>query len=338
MTVIKDACNETFTQIVPRRSIAPWWTTKLDELRQEYYKARKQLQKSKIPSNKIARRALFLQARSKYTKAVCQAKYESWRKFIDKQSEENLWKTIEIFKNKHQPQQRLMTTSANHGTRTWEDAADHLLNHFFHRDVVGDDTVAQKKIRRESGRHPGNSRSREVEEGEIQEIIGKLKKKIAPGLDLVENEVLAAAVDQLAPSMATLFNACLAHGVFPTQWKEARLVTVLKGQEKDKGSAASYRPICLLSPVGKVFEKIIKDRIEEHIRISPYQYGFRKGLSTTNAIEQVIRLAQTSGMKKVIIIMVDVASAINSLWWPQILVRLGRGVSGGRSCRGHELL
>ena len=323
MADIIGSSNETFSQITPGKRIAPWWSEKLDELKRECYKARKQHQRAKTQSSKLAKRALFLQARGTYIQAVSQAKHESWHKFVNEQSEENIWKTVKIFRNKHHPR-RLMTTSTMHGTMTWEEAVDHLLNHFFQRDAAGDDTEDQKRIRRESRRNPGNSTSRKIEEEEIKEIIKKLRKKITPGLDCVENEVLVAIADIVTPRITVIFNACLAHGVFPTQWKEARLVTVLKSQDKDKGSADSYRPICLLSAIGKIFEKIIRDRIEEHIQIGPSQYGFKKGSSTTNAIEQVIKLVRSSKEKKVIIVMVDIASAFDSLWWPQILVRLRR--------------
>ena len=134
-----------------------------------------------------------------------------------------------------------------------------------------------------------------------------------------------ATADLMAPSMVTTFNACLRHGVFLPQWKEARLVTVLKGGVRDRGCVSSYRPICLLSTVGKIFERLLRDRIMECVEISPQQYGFTKERCTSDAIERVYALVRSSRCKLAIIITVDVVSAFNSLWWPHIMACLRTG-------------
>ena len=54
-----------------------------------------------------------------------------------------------------------------------------------------------------------------------------------------------AAYYSIAPSLAKLFNSSLAEGVFPQDWKLARVVPVPKNDNL-KNSVPGYRPIYLL--------------------------------------------------------------------------------------------
>jgi len=67
---------------------------------------------------------------------------------------------------------------------------------------------------------------------------------------------------------------------------------------KPSEEASSYRPICLIDALGKVFERLICTRLEEAISssggLSPHQYGFRKCFSTTDAILKVTDIASNA--------------------------------------------
>lgn len=60
--------------------------------------------------------------------------------------------------------------------------------------------------------------------------------------------------------MRDAFNAYLRDGVFPGEWKEASLVLIPK-----LGKPGKYRPICMLGKMGKLFERIVAERI---VRVS----------------------------------------------------------------------
>ncbi|CAB0038342.1 unnamed protein product, partial [Trichogramma brassicae] len=74
-------------------------------------------------------------------------------------------------------------------------------------------------------------------------------------------------------------------------WKRQRLVLLPK-PGKPPEEPSSYRPLCMLDTAGKILERIICDRLEAITEspegLSDHQYGFRKGRSTINAIENVI--------------------------------------------------
>ncbi|XP_025154665.1 uncharacterized protein LOC105190486 [Harpegnathos saltator] len=84
---------------------------------------------------------------------------------------------------------------------------------------------------------------------------------------------------------------CLKEGVFPPEWRRANLVLLPK-EDKASGSASAYRPICLLDEAAKMFERIIADRLVQHMSsegpgLHDRQFGFRPGRSTLDAIQCV---------------------------------------------------
>lgn len=128
--------------------------------------------------------------------------------------------------------------------------------------------------------------------------------------------------------LAGCFSACLSRGVFPAQWKVARLVLIPKGAPMSSvpGVAPKARPICLLSEIGKTFERIIFTRLERFMHTNSIadlangQYGFRKGRSTCDALIAVRKLIKEAMANNNVVLAIglDVANAFNSLPWRTI--------------------
>ena len=64
--------------------------------------------------------------------------------------------------------------------------------------------------------------------------------------------------------LAELFNKCLKESCFPDCWKFSSAVPVLKNVG-ERSTTKNYRPVSLLSEVSKVFEKLVNDRIVDHL-------------------------------------------------------------------------
>ncbi|EDX15286.1 GD17669 [Drosophila simulans] len=108
-----------------------------------------------------------------------------------------------------------------------------------------------------------------------------------------------------------------------------------KDEAGGKGPAnepRSYRPLCLLDIVSKLFERILYARIEliteSPTGLQSQQYGFRKGKSTLDALKAVTVAARKAldsnrwlgGSKEYCaIITLDVKNAFNTARWPNIL-------------------
>ncbi|GBP35560.1 RNA-directed DNA polymerase from mobile element jockey [Eumeta japonica] len=96
---------------------------------------------------------------------------------------------------------------------------------------------------------------------EVQKLVKNLIAKKAPGLDGISNKDIKCFPLSFLSLLVTIFNACLKKCHFPPVWKEAGIPK--SGKPRDFPS--SYRPISLLSGLGKNYEKILKTRLSEHL-------------------------------------------------------------------------
>ena len=90
--------------------------------------------------------------------------------------------------------------------------------------------------------------------------------------------------------LAELFNMCLKESCFPDYWKVSLVVLVFKNVGK-RSTAKNYHPVSSLSEVSKVFEKLVNNRIVDHLEkcslFPDFQYGFRSSRSTADFLTVV---------------------------------------------------
>ena len=77
--------------------------------------------------------------------------------------------------------------------------------------------------------------------------------------------ILKNCVPELSYILAELFNMCLKEFSFPDCWKVSLVVPVLKNVE-ERSTAKTYLPVNLLPVVRKVFEKLVNNRIVDHLQ------------------------------------------------------------------------
>ncbi|CAB0041799.1 unnamed protein product, partial [Trichogramma brassicae] len=171
---------------------------------------------------------------------------------------------------------------------------------------------------------------------ELRGACRRIKDHTAPGPDGVQNAAIKIAIATHPDIFLQVYTACLRTGVFPACWKRQRLVLLPKpGKQPEEPS--SYRPLCMLDTAGKILERLICDRLEAITEspggLSDHQYGFRKGRSTINAIENVIATAREAiagkrwnrGTKKYCaVVTLDVKNAFNLARWNNIHAALRR--------------
>lgn len=134
----------------------------------------------------------------------------------------------------------------------------------------------------------------------------------------------------LRDRIRSCFSRSLESGCFPSEWKQSRLVLLKKSGRPDD-VPSSYRPICLLSEVGKLFERVVASRIHRHLRepdrdLHEAQYGFRVGRSTVDAVlyfRQITEEVLARGGVAVAV-SIDIANAFNSVPWQAILNAMKR--------------
>ena len=95
---------------------------------------------------------------------------------------------------------------------------------------------------------------------------------------------LAASV--IASPLTNLFNRCIETGTYPDAFKTAEVIAVYKSG--DKFTCSNFRPISLISPFSKIFEKCIYKQLYHYFTsrdiLYKHQHGFRKNHSTELAV------------------------------------------------------
>ena len=76
--------------------------------------------------------------------------------------------------------------------------------------------------------------------------------------------LIQVGIEILKFPLANLFNRCLEIGYFSILWKKGKVVIVPKSGKTDFTNVKSYRPITLLSVIGKGSERIILERLHFH--------------------------------------------------------------------------
>ncbi|GFW95079.1 RNA-directed DNA polymerase from mobile element jockey [Trichonephila clavipes] len=105
-------------------------------------------------------------------------------------------------------------------------------------------------------------------------------------------------------------------------------ITVLPKPKKDSKFAENYRPISLLSCLGKIFEKIILTRIIDHCDrnnlIPDFQHGFRKETSTQHQLLRVTNnIINGFNTKSYTVgIFLDVKKAFDRMWHDGLIYKL----------------
>ena len=85
----------------------------------------------------------------------------------------------------------------------------------------------------------------------------------ASGPDCIPVVVLKNCGPELSYILAELFNKCLKESCFSDCWKVSSVVPVF--DVGDRSTAKNYRPVSLLSVVSNIFEKLVINRIVDHL-------------------------------------------------------------------------
>ena len=119
---------------------------------------------------------------------------------------------------------------------------------------------------------------------ELEMLIKKLKLRREPGFDIIPNEFLRLGKGVLIPILLHLFNACLAFSYVPPAFKADKTHVVPK-KGRPLEDPGNWRPIALISTIGKLLEKVMLRRINLYVtRLAKTQHGCA-GKCTTKALQ-----------------------------------------------------
>jgi ribonuclease HI len=171
---------------------------------------------------------------------------------------------------------------------------------------------------------------------ELCKALAQIKKKgSAPGSDPVSYRVLREMPPVFIDILNQFYNLCWSTGLTPTSWRKADVVPVPK-QGKARSNPKNYRPISLTPNIGKLYEKMIKVRLDYFCEkkgiIPKFQAGFRKRRSVTDHTVKLtahIRKAISSN-HAVVGTFFDIQRAFDSVWHNKLLSKLSSAGIEGR--------
>ena len=120
----------------------------------------------------------------------------------------------------------------------------------------------------------------------LLKAIAELKTGKSAGPDMFINEFFIHGKHMLSPVLLQLFNKAFDLGYFPQTWTEGYIIPLhKKGNVNDVNN---YRGVTLLSTLGKLFTRLLNNRLcewaENYSVYVEAQAGFRKKLGTEDNI------------------------------------------------------
>ena len=174
-----------------------------------------------------------------------------------------------------------------------------ILNDKFKTVFVNDQDFEGEEINQESSEASSLGQIR-FDTEEVKERLQSLDENKAMGPDNISGWVLKTCAEVLSYPICRLYEKSLEEGYVPEKWKEAQIVAIHKGGNKEE--PLNYRPVSLLSILIKILEGIIRDRwmdyLERNGKLSEKQFGFRKGRSCiTNLLSFYSRVIEIVDQK-----------------------------------------
>jgi hypothetical protein len=131
---------------------------------------------------------------------------------------------------------------------------------------------------------------------QVQEAINKSKSSKAIGPDDISPIMLKNLGPHGIRFLTSIYNKSINETTIPDIWKTAKIIPLLKpGKPADQGT--SFRPVSILPPPIKILEKLLLPMVNDAVNLADHQHGFRKGRSTTTAL-QSIKDHVTTGLNK----------------------------------------
>ena len=154
-----------------------------------------------------------------------------------------------------------------------------------------------------------------------EEVISHLKKtkNKAPGMDHITNKALKMGNNCLITQLSILFTLILSLGYYPDQWKIGLVIMVAKSG-RDLRHSKNFRPITLLSVLGKLLEAIILTRLKRARALTTpeniHQAGYKSKRSCLEHPMRIIESIYNAFNRRLCVLacFLDVDSAFDAIW------------------------
>lgn len=168
-----------------------------------------------------------------------------------------------------------------------------------------------------------------IQKDEIIKCIQKLKNNKAGGEDAIINEYIKTTSNQFIEIYEKLFNLIFDTGFIPESWVVGNIIPIYKNKG-DSNDPKNFRPITLVSCLGKLFTAILSERLSKYsddfFVMHENQCGFRQGYCTVDNLFTLYSFFELlkRKKKKMYCAFIDFEKAFDKIWreglWYKLLI------------------
>ena len=250
-----------------------WFGHKCLKARKQFHNARYQYKRRKTLQNKET-----LKSTSKIYKQTINFYHTQFKK-------QNIQKLKKLKRSNPRKYWKILNGKRQEKT---EADPDEMFN-FFKKSNFDENAESHQNNANQTGENTihNTSINEPITESEVKKAISGLKNNKSRGIDSIVNEHLKSLSHIIAPPLVNILNLVFDSGIIPELWTLGMIKPIYKNKGC-KSDPANYRPITLISCLGKLFTSILNERLQkyadEHDLINDCQSGFRKGYSTVDNI------------------------------------------------------
>jgi hypothetical protein len=161
---------------------------------------------------------------------------------------------------------------------------------------------------------------------EVLKILKSLDTGKANGPDGISNRLLKESASSIALPLSSLLNKSFELAKVPSIWKESNICPIHK--KEDRSLLSNYRPIALLSCIGKVQERVVYIHLYRFLKANRLltwkNSGFKELDSAMNQLIYItdkIHRALEEG-KEICLVFLDISKAFDRVWHSGLLHKL----------------
>ena len=318
-----------------RPTVHPWITSKILNL---IRKRKRNFRKFKRTSD-FSYWVRYKHIRNKVVLAVRKSKIDYFDKLDDLLATETsnmklFWKTSKQLLNLSKSSSNIPTLILNNEYAENDIHKANMLNNYFASQAfMTDDNRPLSQLL--PVQHVLNSI--EILSQDVSDVLRNLNINKSCGPDLVSPRLLKEADSVLARPLSMIFNHSLDQGYFPVQWKHGNVCPIYN--KDDKSLPSNYRPITLLSILGKIMERCVHKYLYNFVItnriLTPFQSGFVQGDSTTYQLIHTYHAfcESVDNGKEIRTVFCDISKAFDRVWHRGLLQKLsGTGCSDKIIC------